>query len=117
MSLPATQRQIIVISGNVPDNTRIALQLTQNLHTLQLDDPKKANQFLGQEFDAVIYYAQRFNGQDIDGKEQFDPNAFGAVTGTIRGDGYLILLRPENWSQHSLFLKRFDHVLDQYSNV
>ena len=116
-AVTSTQRQIIVISGNVSDNSRIALQLTQNLHTLELDDPKKATQFLGQEFDAVIFNTQSINAPDSNQQEQFDPNAFGAITGTIRGGGYLILLKPEKWSQDSLFLTRFERVLGQYPNI
>lgn len=108
----AMQRQIIVIEGNHTNCTRVALALTHNLHTLLLETPKKAHQYLGQEFDAII-----FNSFGIDESEQFDPNAFGAITGTIRSSGYLLLLKPKNWSKHSLFITRFDGLLHQYHNI
>ena len=90
-------RHLIVISGNQNDCLKYAEKLTANLGCLLLDDQKKAHTFLGQEFDAVIF----------DCHDSFDPNAFGVITGTIRGNGYLLLLKPEKVSHDSLFLERF----------
>ncbi|WP_299876337.1 tRNA(Met) cytidine acetyltransferase TmcA [uncultured Cocleimonas sp.] len=111
MSIPSTfnpeDRHLIVISGELNDCLEAAKKLTENLDSIELDDPKKANTLLGQEFDAVIFHSH----------ECFDPNAFGAIAGTIRCGGYLLLLKPENYSEDSLFLKRFDRLLDASNNV
>ncbi|WP_299260209.1 GNAT family N-acetyltransferase [uncultured Kushneria sp.] len=48
---------------------------------------KKARTRLGTEQGAVVFDA--FNG--------FDPDAFGALAGTVRAGGLLILLTPEHW--------------------
>jgi len=90
-------RQIIVITGNPSDCLLCAEKLTQELNYLFLDDTKKAHTVLGQEFDAVIF----------DCHNKFNANAFGAITGTIRGGGYLLLLRAETTESDSLFLERF----------
>lgn len=100
-------RSILVITGEQTDCLRTAKALTRNLDTLLLEDSIKANKWLGQEFDTVI-----FNTRD-----GFSPNAFGAVTGTIRGGGYLLLLKPEKWSDDSLFLKRFSTLLASHDNI
>ena len=51
--------------------------------------PSSASRFLGQEFNAVVY----------DLHAGFDPDAFGAIAGTIRDGGVLVLLAPplEGW--------------------
>ncbi|MEA3291102.1 MAG: tRNA(Met) cytidine acetyltransferase TmcA domain-containing protein, partial [Pseudomonadota bacterium] len=46
--------------------------------------PGRALSLLGKEFDAVVY----------DARAGFDPDAFGAVAGTIRGGGLLLLTTP-----------------------
>jgi tRNA(Met) cytidine acetyltransferase len=97
MAASNKSRQLIVISGSQSDCLSCAKKLSTNLDYLLLKDQKKAHTFLGQEFDAVIF----------DCHESFDPNAFGAITGTIRGNGYLLLLKPEKTNQDSLFLERF----------
>lgn len=55
--------------------------------------PAQAMRFLGHEFDAVVY--------DI--YAGFDPDAFGAIAGTIRDEGVFILLGPPTETWH-----RFD---------
>lgn len=102
MSSSVDDRQIIVITGNQSDCLITAKKLTQELNCLFLEDTKKAHTVLGQEFDAVIF----------DCHNKFDPNAFGAVTGTIRGGGYLLLLKPERKESNSLFLERFWSLLE-----
>ncbi len=106
MSDSPTNRKILIIEGDEPECITAAQELTKNLQALLLDKPKKANEHLGQEFDAVI-----FNTFEI-----FDANAFGVITGTIRGGGYLIILKPVVWSS-SLFLERFYAFLKQSDNV
>lgn len=51
----------------------------------------KARQLLGQEFDALVF----------DAWDGFDPDAFGAVSGTLRAGGLLLLLTPPlpQWQQ------------------
>ncbi|MEJ2321524.1 MAG: GNAT family N-acetyltransferase, partial [Gammaproteobacteria bacterium] len=51
--------------------------------------PSSASRFLGQEFNAVVY----------DMHAGFNPDAFGAIAGTIRDGGLLVLLAPplESW--------------------
>jgi len=101
-------RQIIVITGSQSDCLSTAKQLTHKLqHRLLLDDQKKARQYLGQEFDAVTFNAHK----------TFDANAFGAITGTIRGGGYLLLLKTKNWAKDSLFLTRFDKILSEFKDT
>ena len=91
-----------MISGQRANAIEHAKEITENLNCIFLEDQKKASTFLGQEFDAVIF----------DCHDSFDPNAFGAITGTIRGGGYLLLLKSNNAPQESLFLKRFWGLLE-----
>ncbi len=109
-------RQIIVISGSQSDCLKHAKKLTAKLDCLLLEDQKKAQSFLGQEFDAVIFDCHVKDHVKVGGCA-FDPNAFGAITGTIRGGGYLLLLRPEKLSDESLFLTRFWSVLARYDRL
>lgn len=53
----------------------------------------KASGFLGQEFDLVIF----------DAWSGFDPDAFGAISGTIRAGGVLLMLAPEldSWADQA----------------
>ncbi len=115
MPASSDNRQIIVISGNQSDCLKHAKKLTAKLDCLLLDDQKKASSFLGQEFDAVIFDCHEKHHVKLGGCA-FDPNAFGAITGTIRGGGYLLLLKPEKLSEKSLFLKRFWSVLSAYDH-
>lgn len=102
-------RQIIVIKGEQQACQQSASELTCNLETISTRDFKTAQSyqgFLGQEFDAVIY--------DIHGI--FDANTFGAIVGTIRGGGALVLLLPSSFANkvksESRFLQRFYSILD-----
>ncbi len=107
-------RQLIVLSAPQDKQAvceQFALTITQNLDCLNLENPKKSNDYLGQEFDAVI-----FNGFDSI-ESSFDPNALGAVAGTIRAGGYFILLKPNNWAKKSLFLSRFESLLNAAKGV
>ena len=45
---------------------------------------KKMTAVLGEEYDAVVY----------DAREQFNPDVLGAVSGVLRGGGYLFLILP-----------------------
>lgn len=97
-------RKIIAIKGEQQACLQSANALTRNLFTVSVSDIKKAKKFLGQEFDAVIY----------DLHETFDANGFGAITGTIRGGGVLVLLLPAKVSgknADSRFMQRFNNIL------
>ncbi len=124
MSPSSDNRQIIVISGNHSDCLKHAKKLAAKLDCLLLEDQKKAQSFLGQEFDAVIFDCHVKDPVKVGGcastgysRMAFDPNAFGAITGTIRGGGYLLLLRPEKLSDESLFLTRFWSILATYDHL
>ncbi len=122
MSNPTTfnpeDRHLLVISGELTKCLMIARKLVENLDAIELDDPKKANTFLGQEFDAVIFNSHPAGKtKGISSADYLDPNAFGAIAGTIRCGGYLLLLKPENYPECSLFLKRFNCLLDECNSV
>jgi len=106
MSSLNQNRHLIVISGTQTECLNHAKQITAKIDCLLLAEPKKAHTFLGQEFDAVIFDCHP-DPKHQQQKNYFDPNAFGAITGTIRGNGYLILLKPKEETGESLFLKRF----------
>ncbi len=100
-------RHLVVISGALNNCVLTANKLIENLDAIELNDPKKANTLLGQEFDAVIFHSH--NG--------FDPNAFGAISGTIRCGGYLLLLKPTDLPEGNLFLKRFERLLKAHKTL
>lgn len=101
MQLNPNDRHILVISGEQSESLKAAQKLVKNLEFTEVSNPKKAHTLLGQEFDAVIFPTH----------EGFDPNAFGAIVGTIREGGYLLLLKPETYPAESLFLKRFTQLV------
>ncbi|MEE8379428.1 MAG: GNAT family N-acetyltransferase, partial [Gammaproteobacteria bacterium] len=75
-------------SGNVisdlPELRRVVWVTTEKLTDVEAVDAGSVKSLLGQECDAVVFDA--FSG--------FDPDAFGAICGTIRAGGLLILLCP-----------------------
>ncbi|KKN25776.1 hypothetical protein LCGC14_0881400 [marine sediment metagenome] len=64
---------------------------------------KQAQQQLGKEFDAVVF----------DATEEFNPDSFGAIVGTVKAGGALIVLLSSNASE-SLWLKRFRHIANEF---
>ena len=111
MQFSPDDRHVLVITGEESDCLKFAKTIAGDLDYIEIDEPKKANTFLGQEFDAIIFHSH----PTVIGK--FDPNAFGAITGTIRSGGYLLLLKPENDLSESLFLQRFDLLLSNNKTV
>jgi len=107
MIFNSDDRHILVINGEQHASLEYATQITRQLECLELINQKKAQDFLGQELDAVIF----------DMHEDFDPNAFGAITGTIRCGGFLILLKPIQFTSNSLFLSRLQRILDNNSKA
>lgn len=73
--------------------------------------PEKAVTQLGMEYDVVIF----------DAYDQFDIDAFGAISGTLRGGGILFLLIPDikSWSslKSSRFLRRALSFLHSHEGV
>ncbi len=116
-------RQLIVISGTPSHCFQIAKKFTANTKALWLSNTKieaqktlamsKATTVLGREYQAVVFNAHN----DSNHKIAFDANAFGAVTGTVIGGGYLILLIPDpiEWVNNSRFSQRFLYLLQQTS--
>ena len=100
-------RQIVLFSGE----HNACKEAAKNLVNVQISNVKNNikvisatgyKNCLGQEFDVAI----------VDLFEPFDANAFGAITGTIRGGGVLIMLLPEKLTfPQSLFLQRFCRIL------
>ena len=107
MQLNPNDRHILIISGEQSECLKAAKKLLKNLEFIEVSNPKKAQTLLGQEFDAVIFPTH----------EEFDPNAFGAIVGTIREGGYLLLLKPETYPAESLFLKRFIQLLTDSDQI
>lgn len=113
-SLPETgveHRAVLWLSGTAPQTRDRACTLLQNsLHQAHFskasplwlgreeDAPKgwitrqnaQARQSLGQEYSALVY----------DAHEGFDPDAFGALSGTVKAGGWCLLLTPEHWADH-----------------
>lgn len=65
---------------------------------------KQAQQQLGKEFDAVIF----------DALNVFNPDSFGAIVGTLKAGGALIIFMP-NVLPDSLWLQRFHQIIIAYS--
>ena len=103
MAVKNNYRQLIILTGEQESTQAYAKALTKNLDCLNLDDNETASQYLGAEFDAVIFNTFK----------HFDANALGIVTGTIRARGYLIIIKPASWQSDSLFLNRFNKLLSQ----
>ena len=118
-------RQLIVISGTANDCLQIASNLTLHINSLWISNASiegqstlainKATTVLGQEFQAVIFNTHNRNNNHI----AFDANAFGALTGTVIGGGYLLLLTPDltQWADKSRFLQRFIPLLKRSANA
>ena len=72
---------------------------------------KKARTQLGKEYEAIVF----------DAYESFDVDAFGAISGTLRGGGLLFILLPDvnDWPAliNSRFLQRALPILQKYKNV
>lgn len=66
---------------------------------------KKAQSQLGKEFDAVVF----------DGLEEFNPDSFGVIVGTIKAGGVLIVWLADDVSSGDLWLKRFKQISTAYS--
>jgi len=86
------KEQIIFLSNSTDSNYKTISQ-------------KQAQQLLGKEFDGVIF----------DALETFNPDSFGAIVGTIKAGGLLIIFMP-NALPDSLWLQRFHQISLIYSS-
>lgn len=117
-------RQCVIISGTVSNCVDLATRFTVNTDPLWLSQQSidgqqtlalsKATTLLGQAYEVVVFNAHPDHSSDNQ-SIAFDANAFGAVTGTIIGGGYLVLLTPSlsQWQKESRFVQRFVSLLKQ----
>ncbi|MDF1588373.1 MAG: GNAT family N-acetyltransferase [Gammaproteobacteria bacterium] len=115
-----TQRQCVFLKGDVDwcrHSARTLLADFDKQRVIHLSDyvepdavyrtitQKHAQQHLGKECDAVVFDAT--NG--------FNADSFGAIVGTIKAGGVLLVLLP-NTMPESLWLTRFSHIADLFSS-
>lgn len=79
--------------------------------------PSKARSYLGAEHDMIVFDTVTAGGD-------FDPNAFGALSGTLCAGGLLLLLTPVDWArsqadnqQYSRYLSRLRRRLEADGSV
>jgi len=82
--------QTLWFSDNAPDKAKISSQ-------------KKAQSQLGKEFDAVVF----------DALDEFNPDSFGAIAGTVKQGGALIICLDID-NQATLFMQRFMRVITEF---
>ena len=107
MHFSSDDRHILVITGEQAASVAFAQNISRELESVEIPSTNNASRFLGRELDVVIF----------DLHQDFDANAFGAISGAIRGGGFLILLKPNTANTSSLFLKRFYRILEHTSKV
>jgi len=64
---------------------------------------KQARQFLGREFDVVVF----------DATQEFNADSFAAIIGTLRAGGVLLMLLPEK-NPGSNWYERFEQIVERY---
>lgn len=109
------QRQCVILEGDAEwcgaasetllaqfDNANVLLLSNQTSSPYLIRSQKQAQQQLGQEFDAVIF----------DALTEFNPDSLGAVIGTIKQGGVLLLWLSDQTT--SLWLQRFKRILKHY---
>jgi len=115
------QRAAIVLSGEslwCREKSKQWIELLAYQSVLWVSDDiqgalplNKARTQLGKEYDAIVF--------DI--YDLFDVDAFGAISGTLRGGGLLFVLLPDvkNWPalKNSRFLQRALPIFRQHKNV
>ena len=113
-----TQRQCIFLKGDVDwchnsAHTLLAsfdkqcvIYLSEHVDpnsAYQTITQKQAQKQLGKEFDAVVF----------DATDDFNADSFGAIVGTIKAGGALLILLPTTMPE-SLWLTRFSHIADVF---
>ena len=109
------QRQCVILSGDAKwcqsssqilledfDNNNI-LALSNQSHDVLTLPQKQAQRYLGKEFDAVIF----------DALDEFNPDSFGAIVGTVKQGGAIIICFDIN-KQSSLSMQRFMRVVAEF---
>ncbi len=114
-----TQRQCVFLKGDVDwcrssahtlsasfDNDKIIYlsEYAESDSLYQTITQKQAQKQLGKEFDAVVFDAQ----------DEFNADSFGAIVGTIKSGGALLILLPESMP-NTLWLKRFNDLADDFA--
>jgi tRNA(Met) cytidine acetyltransferase len=115
--LTINQRQCVILQGDRDwcqsssqvlfadfDKDKIICLSNHTDFAYQTIPQKQAQKYLGKEFDAVIF----------DALDAFNPDSFGAIVGTIKAGGALIVL-VANALPDSLWRKRFHQVAIDYS--
>lgn len=116
--LTMNQRQCVILQGNIDwclsssqtllsgfDTNNIIFLSNCTESSYQTIPTKQAQKHLGKEFDGVIF----------DAMESFQPDSFGAIVGTIKAGGALIIYLP-SVLPNELWLQRFNQIATAYSN-
>ncbi len=120
-AISAHYRAAVVCSGDRVWGKEIAQSFIETIAchsvlSVSLEIPhalsaKKARTQLGNEYDAIVF----------DAYDDFDVDAFGVISGTLRGGGLLFVLLPdvENWYalKNSRFLQRILPIMQQHKNI
>lgn len=112
------QRQCVILKGGIDwclassetllsdfDNNKLIFLSNCSDSTYKTISQKQAQQQLGKEFDAVIF----------DGLDGFNADSFGAIVGTIKAGGALIVFLSSNLPD-TLWLQRFNQLATDYAN-
>ena len=75
--------------------------------SVRSEPPHKVHRVLGGECDFLVF----------DALDDFDPDAFGAASGTLRGGGWMVLLTPPDGVWESPFLRRLNRLLHNDETV
>jgi len=113
------QRQCVFLKGEPEwgrNSARVLLAGFDNANVIVLSEhaepdsayktitQKQAQKQLGKEFDAVVF----------DATDGFNADSFGAIVGTVKAGGALVVLLP-NTMPESLWLTRFNQVADEFA--
>ncbi len=112
------KRQCVVLQGNVDwcqSASEKLLAVFDSTNVIYLSDrvdisadttsPKHAKTLLGKEFDAVVF----------DGLTELNPDSLGAIIGTVKAGGVLILWLAEN-RETSLWYQRFYQIVNEFES-
>lgn len=88
------------------DGLWVAAQKPENTEYAYLSH-KKIRSILGSEFSAIVY----------DALDDFHPDAFGAVTGTLKAGGILLLLLPTFSELTSRFMQRLVQIINNDKSI
>ncbi len=111
------QRQCVVLQGDIDwcqsasrkllvdfDNNNI-IYLSDTIKDADSIPQKQAKTQLGKEFDAIVF----------DGLTQLNPDSLGAIIGTVKAGGVLILWLTNN-NPTSLWFQRFNRIVNDFNS-